>query len=57
MKIILLGVSNVDVLKSKLGKPRSRKSGHCFSFIEIRLLQELLFHFIVRIKGELRLQS
>jgi len=32
MKIILLGLSNVDVLKSILGKPRSRKSGHCFSF-------------------------
>lgn len=55
MKIILLGLSNVGVLKSILVKPRSRKSGHVF--IEIRLMQESLFHFSVRIKGELRSQS
>jgi len=57
MKIILLGLSNVDVLKSILVKPWSRKSGHCFSLIEIRLMQKSLFHFSVRIKGELRSQS
>jgi len=32
MKIILLGLSNVDVSKSIFVKPWSRKSGHCFSF-------------------------